>query len=435
MPPTGHIERLKLAAVICFAFFVVELIFGLISNSLSVVSDALHLSTDLVSFCIAIFSSSISKRPPKGNATFGLGRAEVLSAFCSILLLWILTAGLVISAVQRIKSILEGNQEKVDGKMMAIVAAIGVGVNLSLATILGVESHVHLPGADHGHSHDHNSHCSHHAEADGGADVEEGGDGPLHSTNLNNSICSMKSDEGSISLPLSENMFGDLPTTDNKKCSPPPDPPPPINWWEYSRYSCGAAGHDHASHDHAANEYSPPPQLNQKSLRQEDSPDKLLLPILTIPIKRNINLQAAYLHVLGDLLQSVAVLIAGLIIYFEPTYVMADPVCTLIFSAIVFASTRSVIKSSFDCLLEKAPTSLNPEEVLEALVNSGRVFDVHKFRIWNVSLDKTILTCHCSCEWDAKEAVEVVKHIARQYGIYDCTVSVSINGEECALCT
>ena len=114
---------------------------------------------------------------------------------------------------------------------------------------------------------------------------------------------------------------------------------------------------------------------------------------------------------------------------------MADPICTLIFSAIVFASTRSVIKATFYCLLEKAPANIDPEEVLEALVNSGRVFNVHKFRIWNVSLDETILICHCSCEWDAKEAAEVVKHIARQFVIYDCTVSVSINGEECNLCT
>ena len=78
---------------------------------------------------------------------------------------------------------------------------------------------------------------------------------------------------------------------------------------------------------------------------------------------RNINLQAAYLHVLGDLAQSVAVLIAGLVIWWKPTWQVVDPICTLLFCALVFYSTLGVLRSSISVLLEEVPPHVSWRDV------------------------------------------------------------------------
>ena len=59
---------------------------------------------------------------------------------------------------------------------------------------------------------------------------------------------------------------------------------------------------------------------------------------------RNINVDAAYLHVLGDMLMSVGVIIAATIIYFKEDWKVADPICTYLFSVIVCFTVSKVVK-------------------------------------------------------------------------------------------
>lgn len=65
----------------------------------------------------------------------------------------------------------------------------------------------------------------------------------------------------------------------------------------------------------------------------------------------NINVRAAFIHVLGDVLQSIGVFCAAIIIYFKPTWQLADPICTFIFSIIVLCTTITIMK---DALLVSA---------------------------------------------------------------------------------
>ena len=83
--------------------------------------------------------------------------------------------------------------------------------------------------------------------------------------------------------------------------------------------------------------------------------------------KRNVNLRAAYLHVMADLLQSVAVLIAGLIIWLKPEWHILDPIITLGFCMIVFYSTLGVLRSSISVLLEETPPAVNWQTVYDAI--------------------------------------------------------------------
>lgn len=60
----------------------------------------------------------------------------------------------------------------------------------------------------------------------------------------------------------------------------------------------------------------------------------------------NINVRAAFIHVLGDVLQSIGVFCAALVIYFKPTWQLADPICTFIFSIIVLFTTIAILKDA-----------------------------------------------------------------------------------------
>lgn len=60
----------------------------------------------------------------------------------------------------------------------------------------------------------------------------------------------------------------------------------------------------------------------------------------------NINVRAAFIHVLGDVLQSIGVFCAAIIIYFKPSWSLADPICTFIFSIIVLWTTITILKDA-----------------------------------------------------------------------------------------
>ena len=73
----------------------------------------------------------------------------------------------------------------------------------------------------------------------------------------------------------------------------------------------------------------------------------------------NINVDAAFLHVLGDMLMSVGVIIAATIIYFFPALWMADPLCTYLFSIIVVITTLPIIKNIMEVMMEGSPKNIN----------------------------------------------------------------------------
>ncbi|NXQ10109.1 ZNT8 protein, partial [Peucedramus taeniatus] len=70
------------------------------------------------------------------------------------------------------------------------------------------------------------------------------------------------------------------------------------------------------------------------------------------PALSNASLQAAFVHTIGDLFQSISVLISALIIFFKPQYKMADPICTFVFSIFVLATTITILRDILTMLME-----------------------------------------------------------------------------------
>ncbi|ORD97003.1 ZNT8 [Hepatospora eriocheir] len=113
----------------------------------------------------------------------------------------------------------------------------------------------------------------------------------------------------------------------------------------------------------------------------------------------NLNIKAAYIHVIGDILQSCGIIIASLIIYFNPHLVLADIICTFIFALIVFGSTISVLKEAINILVEGAPKNINLDEIRNFIMSQNKVIKVLSFNCWSLGLEKNciilnILTDH-----------------------------------------
>lgn len=87
--------------------------------------------------------------------------------------------------------------------------------------------------------------------------------------------------------------------------------------------------------------------------------------------KDNINVRAAFIHVLGDFLQSVGVFAAALVIYFYPDMGYIDPICTFLFSILVLITTFNIIKDVLNVFMEgkSCPFITLPSRVLPTLLS------------------------------------------------------------------
>lgn len=107
----------------------------------------------------------------------------------------------------------------------------------------------------------------------------------------------------------------------------------------------------------------------------------------------NMNIKAAVLHVLGDLLGSVAAIIAGLVIYFTG-WNLVDPILSVLVGVILIPSTVSLIKRSIHILSEGVPEEISFEAVGKDLEEINNVEHVHDLHIWTIDSKNFALTAH-----------------------------------------
>lgn len=123
---------LAIALVILVGFMLVELIVGLLASSLALISDAGHMLTDAGAIGLSLVAMHLAKRPARGRYTFGFKRAEILSAQVNGITLLLLALWFVIEAVLRLI-----HPPAVDGKLVTIVALVGIVVNLVVVWVMG----------------------------------------------------------------------------------------------------------------------------------------------------------------------------------------------------------------------------------------------------------------------------------------------------------
>lgn len=113
-----------------------EVIGGLLSGSLALISDSIHNLSDTIAIALSYFANRIARKPNNSRKTFGYKRAEILAAFINSTVLFALSVILIIEAYKRFR-----NPEPIDGTLMIIVASIGLIANLISVLLLEKDSH------------------------------------------------------------------------------------------------------------------------------------------------------------------------------------------------------------------------------------------------------------------------------------------------------
>lgn len=242
--------RLLVATLLNLVISIAEIIGGVLSNSLSLISDALHNLSDALATFLAWIANRISKKPSNTRRTFGYKRVEILAAFINALVLLVISFYLFYEAALRLI-----DPQPVKGMLMLVVASIGLIANLIAVLIL-----------------------------------------------------------------------------------------------------------------------------------QGDA-------------KHNINFRAAYLHLLGDTLTSVAVIIGGILIIFLEIY-WIDPVITIIIGLYILKETWSILKQTNDILMQGVPEGLDLELICQEIERMPEIKNIHHVHIWNLDDHSIHFECHVELKED-----------------------------------
>lgn len=243
-------NRLLLATVLNLAISVAEIIGGLLSNSLSLISDAFHNLSDGLAIFIAWIANKISSKPSNLKRTFGYKRVEILAAMLNAGILVVISVWLFYEAIWRLF-----NPEPIESGLMIIVAFIGLTANFIAVMILRSDS------------------------------------------------------------------------------------------------------------------------------------------------KKNINVKAAYLHLFGDTLSSVAVIVGGILIYFFEIYWL-DPVITMFIGLYLLRETWGILKQANAILMQGVPEGLNLEIIRQDLEQIDEIANIHHVHLWNLDDHDIHFECHAELKED-----------------------------------
>lgn len=309
------INKLWKVSIFCTVFMTIEFVGGWLSGSLAIMTDAAHLLSDLSGFIISMLSLYIALRPANFKLTYGYHRAEVIGALSSILIIWCLTAWLIMEAISRLY-----NPHPIKGGIMIAIATCGLTFNLIMSKILTSDE---IPNA---------------FEDAGASDIRQIDDIELEDANL----------------------------------------------------------------------------IKQPKLDSKDNPV----------------LKAAFIHILGDIIQSVGVLLAALIIYFfqdtHPDIVKVDPICTFIFAIIVLSVSIPVTKDCINVLMEASPREVEINSLTKELSQVEGVVNIHDIHVWCISVGKPSISLHMLSNTPQK-TLELSTKLCKKYGIFHTTIQVEDN--------
>jgi cobalt-zinc-cadmium efflux system protein len=137
----------------------------------------------------------------------------------------------------------------------------------------------------------------------------------------------------------------------------------------------------------------------------------------------NINVRAAYLHVIGDLLGSIGVILSGAILWITG-WNPIDPIISILFSLGIVYGSSKIIRQTVSILMESTPEGIDPHALEKDLLSVDGIKEVHDLHIWSVSAKKIALSAHLIAD-DMRTALqEAHRLIEKKYGISHMTIQV-----------
>lgn len=148
--------------------------------------------------------------------------------------------------------------------------------------------------------------------------------------------------------------------------------------------------------------------------------------------QENLNIRGAALHVAGDLLGSVAAIVAALVIIYTG-WLLIDPLLSVVVALLIFKSAWVLVRRSAHILLEGAPEWLDVQVMQERIVAGvPGVGGIHHVHIWGLTPQELMLTMHMSITCDVHEQSDLLrrtkKYLRDEYGIGHVTIEVDVDG-------
>ena len=150
--------------------------------------------------------------------------------------------------------------------------------------------------------------------------------------------------------------------------------------------------------------------------------------------KHDINVRSAYLHMVGDAVSALGVVVAGVLVLTTESTI-ADPVVSLLIAALILHSSYDVLRESTTVLLEGTPAGVDMPAVIAAIKGVTGVLDVHDLHVWMVGPGVIACSCHIVvAEQSVREGQQVLRAVVHEidhrFSISHTTVQVEVEGCE-----
>lgn len=472
--------RIKIMLGICTVFFLVELISGFVVHSLALMADAFHMLNDIISLLVGLWAVNLAQKKTTDQYSYGWLRAEILGAFFNAVFLIALCVSIVLEAVTR----LFDPPEISNPQIILIVGCFGLASNLVGFVVLGGHGHSH--GNEHGDDKHEHGHGHSHDELN---DAEQGRIGALDDDNgpilehLPEVTVSKHMHRHSASVGSKRISFDETSQAPERTGSRASNRANKRRRGSSGR-NTGMSIEDMSIYPSAfradiiaASQHQP----QESSSESEESDGNAVLkagasettPLIgknsnagngktaNSPAKRHrrdsslhhthnhnkprkegssghghnhgdMGMNAMILHVLGDALGNVGVIVTALIIWLTdwPGKYYADPAVSLFITVIILKSALPLTFATSKILLQATPENIDLADIRQDIQSLPGVVTCHHVHVWQLSDTKVIASLHVQVSFPISEAggekymilAKRVRKCLHAYGIHSATI-------------
>ena len=135
--------------------------------------------------------------------------------------------------------------------------------------------------------------------------------------------------------------------------------------------------------------------------------------------ENNINIKSAMLHFLGDLLNSVGVVISSIIIYFT-NFIYIDIIMSVVISVIIFTGGYKISKEAFFILMEAVPSEVDLNMLRNELLNIDGIKNIHELHVWKNDNEEISFTAHILLDnYEKHNNYRIINEIKQKLALYD----------------
>lgn len=349
---------------------------------------------------VALWAVKVAKsRGVNSKYTYGWQRAEILGALINAVFLIALCMTIFLEAIQRFIEVPVISNPK----LILVVGSAGLVSNIVGLFLFHEHGHSHggaVIEEHEGHTHSHGGVTSDDIEREAGQWASHQSDTDRlidDNTSISEAVPSAllrQIDESTELLNGSKRSY----TTEN-------DEPEPF-------------AHDSHSHSH---------HTRRQSISSATHRDHFHVKPRKHGVQKSVNMEGVFLHVMGDALGNVGVIITAIFIWkteFSWKYYM-DPITSLIITAIIFSSALPLCRRTSAILLQGVPQSVDADEVRDDIASLPGVIGIHDLHIWILSENLNVATLHVSVAEGSAEFMKLAQRIRtcmRGHGIGSTTI-------------